>query len=75
VIGTAAGHDAGILAESGCAAGMLFVRNETGASHTPREYATLVDATQGVYAYAAAIRDCADRVAAGWRPRPVQSER
>lgn len=75
VIGTAAGHDAGILAESGCAAGMLFVRNETGASHTPREYATLADATQGVYAYAAAIRDCADRVAAGWRPRPVQNER
>ncbi|MCI1673031.1 MAG: Zn-dependent hydrolase [Bifidobacterium tibiigranuli] len=75
VIGTAAGHDAGILAESGCAAGMLFVRNETGASHTPREYATLADATQGVYAYAAAIRDCAGRVAAGWRPRPVQSER
>lgn len=75
VIGTAAGHDAGILAESGCAAGMLFVRNETGASHTPREYATLADATQGVYAYAAAIHDCADRVAAGWRPRSVQGER
>lgn len=68
VIGTAAGHDAGILAETGHAAGMLFVRNETGASHTPAEYATLADCAMGVLAYAQAVRDCAVRVAQGWRP-------
>lgn len=69
VIGTAAGHDAGILAETGHAAGMLFVRNETGASHTPREFATLADCVEGVHAYAAAVRDCVRRVGGGWRPK------
>lgn len=70
VIGTAAGHDAGILAETGHAAGMLFVRNETGASHTPAEYATLADSARGVLTYAKAVRDCAARVSGGWRPAP-----
>lgn len=70
IIGTAAGHDAGILAETGHAAGMVFVRNRTGASHTPDEFATLSDAAIGVIAYARAVKECAELVSRGWRPRP-----
>ena len=35
VIGTGAGHDAGILAAAGIPTAMLFVRNPTGISHSP----------------------------------------
>lgn len=70
VIGTAAGHDAGILAESGRPAAMIFTRNMTGASHTPAEYATPADCARGVRAYADATLVCADAIAQGWRPRP-----
>lgn len=45
--GTAAGHDSGILQDAGVPCGMIFVRNATGFSHTPREYATLADCTAG----------------------------
>ena len=69
VIGTAAGHDAGILAESGHTAGMIFVRNRTGASHTPAEFATLADCARGVRAYADAIRACSQAIAHDWRPQ------
>ena len=37
VIGTGAGHDAGILANEGIRTAMLFVRNPTGVSHSPDE--------------------------------------
>ncbi|HZB76492.1 MAG TPA: M20/M25/M40 family metallo-hydrolase, partial [Solirubrobacteraceae bacterium] len=43
VIGTGAGHDAGILAER-IPAGMVFVRNATGVSHSPDEHVELDDA-------------------------------
>ena len=56
-IGTAAGHDAGILAETGHAAGMIFVRNMTGASHTPDEFASLADCAKGVVSYAKVIAE------------------
>jgi N-carbamoyl-L-amino-acid hydrolase len=58
---TAAGHDAGTLATAGVPTAMLFVRNPTGASHTPVETADLDDCLAGVDALAAAIEDLACR--------------
>jgi N-carbamoyl-L-amino-acid hydrolase len=57
---TAAGHDAGALAAAVPTA-MLFVRNPTGASHTPAETAELDDCLAGVRALAAVIEDLACR--------------
>ncbi|WP_156727164.1 allantoate amidohydrolase [Streptomyces apocyni] len=51
VLGTGAGHDAGILSASVPTA-MLFVRNPTGVSHSPAEYATEDDCVAGVAALA-----------------------
>lgn len=51
VLGTGAGHDAGILAGSVPTA-MLFVRNPTGVSHSPAEFATEDDCVAGVRALA-----------------------
>lgn len=51
VIPTAAGHDAGILSEHVPTA-MLFVRNPTGVSHSPLEYAEPVDCHRGAEALA-----------------------
>ena len=59
-IPTAAGHDAGILA-SHLAAGMLFVRNPTGISHSPLESATTEDCVIGVRALTAVLEDLATR--------------
>jgi N-carbamoyl-L-amino-acid hydrolase len=57
ILGTGAGHDAGILAAAGVAAGMLFVRNPTGISHSPAEHAELGDCLAGVQALEAVLRD------------------
>lgn len=51
VLGTGAGHDAGILSGSVPTA-MLFVRNPTGVSHSPAESATEDDCVAGVRALA-----------------------
>ncbi|MFG3508204.1 allantoate amidohydrolase [Streptomyces sp. NPDC047821] len=51
VLGTGAGHDAGILSASVPTA-MLFVRNPTGVSHSPAEYAAEDDCVAGVHALA-----------------------
>ncbi|MFI1958885.1 allantoate amidohydrolase [Streptomyces althioticus] len=51
VLGTGAGHDAGILAGRVPTA-MLFVRNPTGVSHSPAEYAAEDDCVAGVLALA-----------------------
>ncbi len=51
VLGTGAGHDAGILSASVPTA-MLFVRNPTGISHSPAEHAAEDDCTAGVTALA-----------------------
>ena len=51
VLGTGAGHDAGILSGSVPTA-MLFVRNPTGVSHSPAESATEDDCVAGVLALA-----------------------
>lgn len=48
VLGTGAGHDAGILADAGVRATMLFVRNPTGTSHSPHESAELSDCAHGI---------------------------
>ncbi|MER6104828.1 allantoate amidohydrolase [Streptomyces sp. NPDC001832] len=51
VLGTGAGHDAGILSASVPTA-MLFVRNPTGISHSPAEHAAEDDCVAGVIALA-----------------------
>ncbi|MGV9244614.1 allantoate amidohydrolase [Streptomyces sp. NPDC003710] len=51
VLGTGAGHDAGILSGS-IPTAMLFVRNPTGVSHSPAEYAAEDDCLAGVTALA-----------------------
>ncbi|GAB2646574.1 allantoate amidohydrolase [Gordonia jinhuaensis] len=55
VLPTAAGHDAGILA-SVVASAMLFVRNPTGVSHSPHEYADPADCEAGAQALATIMR-------------------
>jgi N-carbamoyl-L-amino-acid hydrolase len=57
VLPTAAGHDAGILAGAGVEAGMLFVRNPTGVSHSPAEHAEVDDCHAGVDALATVLAD------------------
>jgi N-carbamoyl-L-amino-acid hydrolase len=56
VLPTAAGHDAGILAAQVPTA-MLFVRNPTGVSHSPAEYAEPADCNQGAVALADVMAD------------------
>ncbi len=59
VLGTGAGHDAGILANAGVPVAMLFVRNPTGVSHSPAEWADEADCVAGVEALAAVVADLA----------------
>jgi N-carbamoyl-L-amino-acid hydrolase len=58
ILATGAGHDAGILAAI-APTGMLFVRNPTGISHSPHEYADRADCLSGVAALAAVLGDLA----------------
>lgn len=51
VLDTGAGHDAGVLNEV-VPSGMIFVRNPSGASHTPAEHAEHADVAAGVVALA-----------------------
>jgi beta-ureidopropionase / N-carbamoyl-L-amino-acid hydrolase len=60
VLPTGAGHDAGVLAAQ-VPAGMLFVRNPTGVSHSPAEHADPEDCATGVTALAAVLEDLACR--------------
>jgi N-carbamoyl-L-amino-acid hydrolase len=57
---TGAGHDAGVLAAR-VQAGMLFVRNPAGISHSPAEHAEPGDCELGVTALAAVLEDLACR--------------
>jgi beta-ureidopropionase / N-carbamoyl-L-amino-acid hydrolase len=59
VLATGAGHDAGVLATSGIPAGMIFVRNPTGVSHSPAEFAEHDDCLAGVDALTAVLADLA----------------
>ncbi|WP_030563654.1 allantoate amidohydrolase [Streptomyces aureocirculatus] len=60
VLGTGAGHDAGILSES-IPTAMLFVRNPTGVSHSPTEHADEDDCLAGVHALADVLEGLACR--------------
>ena len=57
VLGTGAGHDAGILATAGIPSAMLFVRNPTGVSHSPAEHAESDDCHAGVAALTTVLAD------------------
>nr|WP_189668338.1 allantoate amidohydrolase [Promicromonospora soli] len=57
VIGTGAGHDAGIFTAAGVPTAMLFVRNPTGISHSPAELAEEADCDAGVRALTAVLAD------------------
>ena len=48
ILSTGAGHDAGVLAAAGLSTAMLFVRNPTGISHSPIEFAEREDCHRGV---------------------------
>ncbi|MBF4565094.1 allantoate amidohydrolase [Plantibacter sp. VKM Ac-2876] len=63
VLGTGAGHDAGVLG-SHVPTAMLFVRNPTGVSHSPEEYAEDADAEAG----AVALADVLEGLAVGVGP-------
>lgn len=60
VLGTGAGHDAGILSGS-IPTAMLFVRNPTGVSHSPAESAREDDCAAGVLALADVLEGLACR--------------
>ena len=51
-----AGHDAGVLALAGVPTAMILVRNPSGISHAPGEYAESEDVAIGVSALAAVLR-------------------
>jgi beta-ureidopropionase / N-carbamoyl-L-amino-acid hydrolase len=58
-LATGAGHDSGILAAAGIPTALLFVRNPTGVSHSPLEYAEREDCLAGIRALATVIADLA----------------
>ncbi|WP_425483525.1 allantoate amidohydrolase [Flexivirga aerilata] len=57
MLGTGAGHDAGVLATAGIPSAMLFVRNPTGVSHSPEEFAERDDCLRGVGALTTVVRE------------------
>jgi N-carbamoyl-L-amino-acid hydrolase len=59
LLGTGAGHDAGILSAAGVPSAMLFVRNPTGVSHSPAEWAEEDDCLAGVAALTTVLADLA----------------
>jgi N-carbamoyl-L-amino-acid hydrolase len=59
IIATGAGHDAGVLQLAGIPSAMLFVRNPTGISHSPEEFAELGDCLAGVEALAIVVGELA----------------
>ena len=59
MLATAAGHDAGVFAGAGLSAAMLFVRNPTGISHSPAEFAEREDCHRGVEALTRVIEELA----------------
>lgn len=57
VIATGAGHDAGVVQSAGIPSAMLFVRNPTGISHSPDEFAETSDCLAGVEALATVLTE------------------
>lgn len=60
IIPTGAGHDAGVLSAAGISSAMLFVRNPTGVSHAPAEFAHPADCLAGIDALAESLRRVAE---------------
>ncbi|HET9079823.1 MAG TPA: allantoate amidohydrolase [Trebonia sp.] len=60
-LASGAGHDAGVLAEAGVATAMLFVRNPSGVSHSPAEFAERDDCLRGVNALTRVVTDLTTR--------------
>lgn len=58
-LASGAGHDAGVLAQAGISTAMLFVRNPTGISHSPAEFAERDDCLHGVAALTTVLKDLA----------------
>lgn len=58
-LGTGAGHDAGILANHDIPTAMLFVRNPTGISHSPAEFAPADDCLVGIRSLATVLEELA----------------
>jgi N-carbamoyl-L-amino-acid hydrolase len=58
-LSTAAGHDAAILQDAGVPSAMIFVRNPTGISHAPGEYADRDDCLAAVGALTAILGELA----------------
>lgn len=58
VLATGAGHDAGVLAAH-VPTGMLYVRNPSGVSHAPDEFAESEDCASGVAALSAVLEELA----------------
>src|SRR5699024_8946577 len=61
VIATGAGHDAGVLSGYGVPTAMLFVRNPSGVSHAPQEFAEHGDCLAGVDALTRVVEHLAGR--------------
>ena len=61
LLATGAGHDAGVLAQAGIPTSMLFVRNPTGVSHSPEEFADRDDCLAGVDALTRVVEHLAGR--------------
>lgn len=59
LLGTGAGHDAGVLSQAGIPSVMLFVRNPSGVSHSPAEHADVADCLAGVDALVATVTELA----------------
>lgn len=58
-LATGAGHDCGVLATAGLSSAMLFVRNPSGISHSPAEFAEREDCHGGVEALTAVTQELA----------------
>ncbi len=56
VLPSGAGHDAGVFARAGVPAAMILVRNPSGVSHAPEEWADDADCEHGVDALVTVIR-------------------
>jgi N-carbamoyl-L-amino-acid hydrolase len=56
LLASGAGHDAGVLAANGIPSAMIFVRNPTGISHSPEEFAEFDDCLAGVDALETLLR-------------------
>lgn len=69
VLGTGAGHDAGVLKDH-LPTAMLFVRNPSGVSHSPAEHVEAADAEAGAAALAASL----EHLLAPPRPGRVRGE-